>query len=311
MCLYIGGKQNKFIAKNDIIVYKELTYDFYRKCWKTPYQHLPIEFDKVLIPDSEKEEKEYGYKYIIEEGAIHTRTSIKNRQYLENYNDAFKAIIPKGTEFWLQDDLSEIASKKLIITKNRPIHGEETDLSDYYDFGVDVYLKNRKRVKNSENFNAEDVLGIFGYDNQIISVNYEYFRLIDSDILIFYKKEYEKEYKKEYESAHKDYNGYENTKKLKNLGMPPKILDYYRSLEDWYIPALGEFEKTFCNLIRINLTLKNLGLDIIELNDRFWTSTLHSNKYAWHCNTRGQRDCYTYYLSSGNQFGVLPFLKLS
>lgn len=309
MCLYIGGKQNKFIAKNDIIVYKELVYDFYRKHWKTPYQHLPIEFDKVLIPDSEKEEKEYGYKYIIEEGAMHTCTSIKNRQYLENYNDIFKAIIPKGTEFWLQDDLSEIASKKLIITKNRLTPEEETDLSDYYDFGVDVYLKNRKRVKNSENFNVEDVLGIFGYDNQIISINYEYFRLLTcADV----SKNSFIEYKKEYKNAHKDYNGHENTKKLKNLGISPEMLDYYKSLEeDWYIPSLGELEKTFCNLVRINLTLKKLGLDIIELNDWFWTSTLQSNKYAWTCNSRGQHDYCNHYLNFTNRHGVLPFLKLS
>ena len=139
MCLYIG-KNSIFIAKSDIIVYKELK-QIGKNDYVTPCQDFPVKLDNLLIPEGIATEKPCGFKYRIEEGTIHAYTS-------SNGNDLkFKAIIKKGTKFWIQDDLTEVAAEKLYITSE--LAGkEETDLSEYIkEFGVDVYLKDGRRCK--------------------------------------------------------------------------------------------------------------------------------------------------------------------
>ena len=122
MCLYIG-KNSSFSAKSDIIVYKELK-QIGKNDYVTPCQDFPVKLDNLLIPEGIATEKPCGFKYRIEEGTIHAYTS-------SNGNDLkFKAIIKKGTKFWIQDDLTEVAAEKLYITSELA-GNEETDLSEY------------------------------------------------------------------------------------------------------------------------------------------------------------------------------------
>ena len=69
MCLYIG-KNSSFIAKSDIIVYKELKR-IGKDDYVTPCQDFPVKLDNLLIPEGIATEKPCGFKYRIEEGTIH------------------------------------------------------------------------------------------------------------------------------------------------------------------------------------------------------------------------------------------------
>lgn len=306
MCLYIGSK-SKFVAKHDIIVYKKLSKIF-EEIWVTPNRMWPIEFNKVLIPEGVAREKDYGYKYVIEEGAIHAYTASPNSK--KACEEFFVAKIPVGTTFWLQEDLSEVAAEKMIITTEHPEPNERLDLSDYYHLGVDVYLKNGSRAKNDESFNFSEVIGLFAIDNKVISTKIER-EIFSNNTLVDPKNEYP--YLDDFEIASKDMNGYTNTKSLeKHLTNHPAI-DICKKLgEDWYIPALGELRRTFSNLLCINLTLRKLNLPIIEEYRWFWSSSVKTKKYVWSsrnsssdgfCN-KDHYDCIDF------RHHVLPFLKI-
>lgn len=302
MCLYIGSK-SKFVAKHDIIVYKKLSKASEGR-WVTPNREWPIEFNKLLIPEDVAREKEYGYKYIIEEGAIHAYTSSpESKEYCDEF---FIAKIPKGTTFWLQDDLREVVAEKMIITTEHPEPGERIDLSDYYHLGVDVYLKGGKRARNDESFSVSEVIGLFAFDNRVISTKVEE-EILSTNALVDPKNKYP--YIDDFVKAKKDMNGYTNTKSLeKHLKDHPSI-DICKKLgEDWYIPSLEELRGALSNLLCINLTLRKLNLPIIEYR-WFWSSSVKTKEYAWGCSSSGDygRD---YYIHFGYRCCVLPFLEI-
>ena len=233
MCLYIG-KNSSFIAKSDIIVYKELK-QIGKNDYVTPCQDFPVKLDNLLIPEGIATEKPCGFKYRIEEGTIHAYTS-------SNGNDLkFKAIIKKGTKFWIQDDLTEVAAEKLYITSELA-GNEETDLSEYIkEFGVDVYLKDGRRCKITDSFDKKDVIGVYGYDNQVIALESIGLPLSDYYPLPGHPKVID-----DLSEAKKDLDGYGNTKQLKALGIKSDALDYCESLgKNWYIPSSGELKKVF------------------------------------------------------------------
>ena len=299
MCLYIG-KNSSFIAKSDIIVYKELK-QIGKNDYVTPCQDFPVKLDNLLIPEGIATEKPCGFKYRIEEGTIHAYTS-------SNGNDLkFKAIIKKGTKFWIQDDLTEVAAEKLYITSE--LAGkEETDLSEYIkEFGVDVHLKDGRRCKITDSFDRKDVIGVYGYDNQVIALESIGLPLSDYYQLPGHPKVID-----DLSEAKKDLDGYGNTKQLKALGIKSDALDYCEKLgKDWYIPSLGQVKLVAENMLRINLTLKHLGKDTLPFS-WFWSSTLRSSQYAWGCFSDGNDWCDGFdYRRVGYCHYVLPFLELS
>ena len=300
MCLFIG-KNSSFIAKSDIIVYKVLKT--YGGRYVTPNQSYPVKLDNMLIPEEVATEKPYGFKYCIKGGAIHAYTSSDWR------DSRFKAIIKKGTKFWIQDDLEQIAAEKLYITSEVVTRKEETNFSDYLEEGADVRLKDGRRCKLTDSFDKNDVIGVYGYNNQVIALECRYLQLLEEYPLPGHPSVFEN-----CSNAKEDMDGYSNTKQFKSLEIKSEALDYCEELgKDWYIPALGQTQKVAENLLRINFTLKYLGKDPLPLT-WFWSSTLRPKGYAWGCRSNGG----DYWDDNGfdyvcvNYHGyVLPFLELS
>ena len=311
MCLIVSGKGNKFIAKKDIIVYKQLGES---SCgYVTPCQKFPVKLNSEIVPKGKIELRSYGSKQCLDRGAIHAYAIIPRPGIY------FEAIIKKGTEFWIQDDLTQIAAEKLYLTDKEAFykHSKPTDFSDYLKEGVDVYLKDGRRCKITDFFDKKDVIGVYGYDNQVIALEYKYSRFFNEEL----PNEISKNNFIEENSCNcselitkleKDLDGYGNTKQLKALGIKSDALDYCESLgKNWYIPSSGELKKVFKNQLRINITLQYLGIPQID-SRWFWSSTLESPKYAWSC-----------YSDGGGWYGVfdydhvdccscvLPFLDLS
>ena len=185
-------------------------------------------------------------------------------------------------------------------------YSKPTYFSDYLKEGVDVHLKDGRRCKITDPFDKKDVIGVYGYDNQVIALESKGLQLSDDYTLPGHPKVID-----DLSEAKKDLDGYGNTKQLKSLGIKSDALDYCESLgKNWYIPSSGELKKVFKNQLRINITLRYLGIPQIDFR-WFWSSTLRSPQCAWRCCSDG----YDWY----GDFGydrvyysnyVLPFLDL-
>lgn len=112
MCLFTT-KLEPYIAKEDIMVYKELKQDLID--YKSPCTDYPVELDAMLVPKGSSKAP------FINGGYIHA--SIRPNHYYSNICKV--AYIPKGTEFYVADSMDSIAAKKLYITSTDSYKAEE------------------------------------------------------------------------------------------------------------------------------------------------------------------------------------------
>ena len=129
MCL-ITNRQKPLVTDRDLIVCKNLVLKGNE--WVTPIRHTPITNNLLesSIPVKPENDMIYGHHQIDGEG-VHAYTNLANRV-------GFKAIIPKGTQFWISSGLTEIASTKLILTEEE--YPGNTDL----EYICDLLLKDVK-----------------------------------------------------------------------------------------------------------------------------------------------------------------------
>lgn len=127
MCLFTT-KLEPYIAKEDIMVYKELKRDFMG--YKSPMTNYPIELDTTIIPEGDSKAP------FIKSGYIHA--SIRPRK---DYSCVCKvAYIPKGTEFYMADSMASIAAKKLYVTSTDSYNAEELlTESQFAPYVIDDY----------------------------------------------------------------------------------------------------------------------------------------------------------------------------
>ena len=283
MCLTTTFEKG-FIAPHDIIVYKKLDQQE-DSSWKTPCQECKVSLDAELVPDRITPELiRRRHHFELHGGVIHAYTQA------ENSEDYFKTIIPRGTRFWVQDDLHEVAAEKLYITSEKSKEGDKTDLSFLYENSLDLLLKNGKRVKWSPDLNLEDVKGIFAYESQPIGLE-----IYDSEFSSR-KPQGLPNRVSNIEEAEKDFTGKERTQILREKYPQAEILKNLP--KDSYIPACGELTKALENFLLINITRKALGLEIIEYKC-FWSSTPFEDFSGWYVRP-DWRDwtgwCYYYWL---------------
>lgn len=171
MCLFTN-RTKPLVASKDLVVYKVLTVEDGK--YYTPYQSVEVKLNSYLtVPDSKvRKTSLFGYYEINGEG-IHSYTHLGG-------HIGFKAIIPKGTPFWISSDLQQIASTKLYITDE--ICDEETDLKEI----CDLLLK--------ENFVKYEENKIILLDKYHISTKYigkqcNHYLLVDSSIQLFGKED--------------------------------------------------------------------------------------------------------------------------
>ena len=140
MCL-ITNRQKPLVADRDLIVCKILVLK--EDGWITPVRDVPITTNLLVssVPNDPKDDKICGRHQINGEG-VHAYTNLANRV-------GFKAIIPKGSLFWVSSDLMEIASTKLILTEEE--YSGDTDL----EYICDLLLKDVK----------------VEYSNNVVSIN--------------------------------------------------------------------------------------------------------------------------------------------
>lgn len=91
MCLVVSDENNVFIAKKDILVYKQLEKS--DSGFITPHLNFPVKLNSEIIPEGEIELRCFGSKKYLDRGAIHAYTVISNNELY------FEAIIKRGLSF--------------------------------------------------------------------------------------------------------------------------------------------------------------------------------------------------------------------
>ena len=274
MCLIIGNNIEGYVLEEDLTIFKHLEGNN-ENGYRTPCQGWKVELGKLLKPDQpEPEISDYGFKRQINGGAIHAYLKVKGRC------DVYKAVIPKGSRVWLQDDISEIAATQMIIEPEEVISGE-TDLSRFLEGAADVWLKSGEQKKITDSYNKEDVIGFVLKSGKIVSANFNTTATIFSDDPLTGQIE-----QIDFEIAKKDMNGQVNTERLKKecSGSGLKAIDSLKDNE--YLPSMGELMEAFCELESVNLSRQFLGLTLIPHN-WFWTSTVRSNETMWVVDSNG------------------------
>lgn len=169
MCLFTN-RTKPLVASKDLVVYKELIVKDGK--YFTPHQNVEVKLNSYLtVPDSKVRKRSlFGYYQINGEG-IHSYTHLGE-------HIGFKAIIPKGTPFWISSDLQEIASTELYITDK--ICDEETDLKEICDL-----LLKENFVKHEEN--KIILLDKYHISTKYIGKQCNHYLLTDSNIQLFDK----------------------------------------------------------------------------------------------------------------------------
>lgn len=283
MCLYIGNKKGH-IAVKDIVCFKELILK--NGEYITPWQGTKVTLGEYLIPDSSPKISEHVFKYSIGGGVIHAYLDLPCLGY---GSTIFKAIIKKGTRFWLQDDLEQIAAEKLFITEEKVTSEEKFDYNSLIPYASKIKTKDGYKVSLEDVSDYKDVLGVYT-SKSLVSLELYCGPLSETKSYKFYD---------DLKRALKDYDGSGNTKNLdvKYLG------------DHEYIPSLGELTEALMEMAEMNIVRKILGKKLIPYL-LFRSSTMTEKESSWCCESYGIYS-YNYHIYVGHRFHILPFLELS
>lgn len=303
MCLYIGYKK-PFVAKSDITVYKYVSKNngkYYTAC-----RDYPVNTNKVIKSDKNGEIVLNSYnKYRIKGGAIHACTTTFDNWFDDNI--CLRAVIRKGTEFYIQDDLKQVAAKELYITDEEVTDKRSTDLTEYLEDaikntesgndGVKVgyYRLSNGNFVNPFEYKEGTIIGVvafFDKNGNPISIGVNFKKLpwlkrpfnnkISSDI--------------SYDDIVEDMDGMKHTKVILNSkDYDPDnfaAVEYCRNYStegtkpgDWYMPAIGECVKIAQNMLIINMSLSKAEFATFDLS-YLWSSSecgVWSDSCAWRC----------------------------
>lgn len=137
MCL-ISKTNEPSIASKNIVVWKLLEEheDFIGKYYTTPFHRVRIDLNEPLCANEMIHITHFcSNKFKIDKGYIHCyQTAADARFWVFCHNSSIKickAIIPKGTEYFMGED-GDICAKKIIFIKANYFDRLLNFLSDYY-----------------------------------------------------------------------------------------------------------------------------------------------------------------------------------
>lgn len=303
MCLYIIDKQPR-IAKRDIMVLKYLYYkddgQFY-----TPYELVAVKIGEVLVASPSEPNiifggffDSFGRKiYGLSSGAIHAML-FNGLSYNGNY--CAKAIIPKGTKYWVNQFGTEIAAEKMLITKET---GNIDTLDDSFARDILAYAPKVNGIRIGDYQMTDDsfvhpkksitktkvrgiVCGFYESGKPIICA-LEMFREVwdnqfDSQI---------GEYIGYSTVAMRLFDGKDVTRKYiqRNMRQKPRLDAFERCInyrkdkgEEWFFGAFGETVTMLDNAIYLNAAHKITGLGfILGSSYSFWSCSEANADYSW------------------------------
>ena len=325
MCLYIREKQPR-IAKRDIVVLKYLQQD--GKKYVSPCRETPVTLGKLMVaqPDTpciNFEGKDLYDREIfrIGGGVIHAKLSESD----DYGNYCAKAIIPKGTEYWIDPFGTEIAAKQMLITEEKGSN-ESVDIQLFKEILESAPEKNGIRVGDyqmiddsfvhpTKKIAKTKVRGIvcgFYEDGSPIICAFEMFReawdtdrnskigehtLWEKVMKLFNGREVTAQYKKQIEGKDKE-----------RFGAFERCINYRKDKkEDWYFGSLGEIVTMLDNSVYLNAAYKITGLGcIINTDYLYWSCSEGSSDYSWYCGLNSYR-VFCGWGSKSYIFSIVPF----
>ena len=337
MCLYTRNEQ-PMIASRDITCLKyvkKIDNQYYSPCMDTK---IPIDQVMVAFP-STPDIYRLGIDYLnhdiyrLNGGAIHAKMSESS----DYGNDCLLAIIPKGTEYWINPWGTEIAAKQVLITSKK---GDKSklDTSFFEDIllkapevnGIriaDYLLKDGTFVHPTKDIAKLNPIGrVVGFHNDeplVGALEYmtgewdtkSYIRSYSNrtkvpKVLQVLSKQFT-----DWNKAIKDFDGKKWTKEISKLKTKDNHTAFnkcsnYRSTEEeeWYLPALGEMMAMLDNALYLNAATMITGVGfIIDKSGYYWTSSEFNKFVSWYCDLRnGPVNCGHDDKDSCNR--IVPFL---
>ena len=331
MCLYTNN-QKPFVAKRNYIVYKYLRKE--GNNYVTPFQEKIVRLQDTIKAELKTNyDNDNGHRIMVGAGFVHAVL----REY-KNYDIAFKAIIKKGTEFYIGEDISDICAREIFITDEvvnefpplyevmKPIIEDfiddifetEEKSCGSYRLANGTYVSPKAIFKQTIKLNDE-VIGVVNFikDNTTNIVG------LDERKLSWCEIEYNKMVsvnKNNNINAQFDYDGKKNTKDV--VSHKTYLEENYPAFYwcnnyvtkgtnkgDWYIGGCGEVKHLlYYNEFKINVAL--LILQTIQNNVNLikkgfmWSSSEHNIYHAWTLYTSSVN---FYCHSKNNQHWVRPF----
>ncbi|MBP3732350.1 MAG: hypothetical protein J6I84_03810 [Bacilli bacterium] len=274
MCLFID-KKDWFVAKKDITCYKVLEGNE-KDGYRTPCQGWPVKPGTTLIPDeSSPVIEENGFKYELGAGVIHAYTGIVE----VSGSHIFKAIIPEGTKFWIQSDLTEVAAEKLILTTEELTSGKcLPDLKDHLTPKLKVYTS-AGEITEVGKISGSDILGVVTSGGKIVGV--------EVSERMYFSESNPKYSGKTYDKPFEDMDGLGNCAEIKEKSTGKLLAIEWAKSKGGYLPSSGELKEAFMELFEINSVLVMVGKKPIMSDRYFWTSSMKSSESIWICSSSG------------------------
>ena len=327
MCLYTREKQPR-VAKNDITVLKYVSLS--DRGMLSPYQCTRIPTNKVMKASPENvspipyTEDIIGNKiYRIGSGAIH---AMLERNHYFNFCVERKAIIPAGTEYWVNVYGTEIAARSMIITDidwDKEVDKvSETIFEEILENapecnGVkvgDYLLEDGGYTRPRKDLSKDEVVGIvvgFVEENPLIAALDMFTVAFDTQHNSLFGKLYTYS-----DDAIQQFNGKDITKKYKDGKRDSRFKAFetcikYRSDKDeeWYYGAAGEVATMINNGIYIDAAHYITGLGFTKTHEGCYLSCSESSLYdSWYCTFCDYKVSCHWYCKDYN--GILvPFLS--
>lgn len=324
MCL-ITDQPKPMVASKDIKVYKHVS-EISADSAQSPCQETWFELNKEFVAQPSETylnpcDDDMGWE--IGGGAIHACLwpDFERGRCLEAY-------IPKETEYWYGIDKSTVCAKKLFVTNNEvkpedcagmdketasavysesPKNHEGVTIGSFLVFNdfVSPAVAASCSKKNIQGI----VVGFNGNEPVIADIQNQMERIsIDNS----YDSKLHKHIHDNTE-AMQDMDGYEHTKAWeKTCKNNPKRYEAYHAVtklsENHYIPALGEMELVWKNLIYIAAACSIAHVTCpFTMGRWYWTSTELSKYRSW---GSGLRNYGTgeYWLCKNDHFRLVPFV---
>lgn len=324
MCL-VTYHQKPMVASKDIKVYKHVS-NISSGSAQSPCQRIWFDLNKEFIAQPSKtylSPYSDGKRWGINDGVIHACLwpDFGRGRCLEAY-------IPEGTEYWYGIDKSTICAKKLFVT-DKEVKPEDCASMDE-EIASAVYSKapsNSKGVKIGSFFLFGDFIGpaiaarCSKKNIQGIVVGFNSNKLVVADIQnlmesISIDKDWGSKLDKhtpDIEEVIKDMNGYNHTKSWKETcENNTERYEAYNAVkklsENHYIPALGEMELVWENLIYIaaSCSLAHVACPF-TMSRWYWTSTEDSQYRSWgsYLGSDGSRRFWNYKYF---RYNIVPFV---
>lgn len=333
MCMYLT-RQLPLVAKRDIICVKYLrvTAD---KEYKTPCQCTPVPIGEIFKAYPARVEIRNGSSITkaIHGGAIHALT-YNHDKWFDGCLPC-KAIIPAGTEYWVDVNGYSLAAKQMIIT-NQAINIEIPDESLLRDMleqvptveGIsvgDYYIKDKGFIsplsikKDMLPEISGVVVGFKGTEPLIWSGEVSDGRM---------DTEYNSQFDKFISDPDSDFDGEKHKEAfLKNYTEKfdkdrfqayAKCMSYKPHIGEWYIPAYAEQKEMVNNLLFVNAAAWFSHSGMFMVPGYYWTSSEYGVCSCWGialgedgaCRDWDDRDCsrrVCFFLASTNK---IPKVKI-